>query len=340
MLTSIFPNNRFSSLKMQRVQIATLNASQTALLGREKRFVADCWAVDVRPDRRQFHQLREASFEFPFDGACQVKLGQTTVLTVVTGELVEPLQYQPRNGIVEFQVKSTVTDGGSGTSGQLHHSRTPECAAITRMLEALIKAGRVLDADGLCAVPGIKVWSLRCSSTILNDEGNAMDATVWSVLGALHIFRRPEISIRGDTVTLHHERDPIPLSLHHYPFSVTCALVDEEGAGVFVLDPSQAEVQASPGLLTVVVNTELQVCAVHKWEGAAITYSTISKCVGAAKALAPQLGKLMMDSATKFIAERKEAAKSQFLWAQQRTGVGLTQKLSDEELPSKKTRTE
>ena len=322
---------------MQRTPFASGSAT-AALMAREKKFVRDAWNVGVRPDRRTFHQLREVIFEFMGEGVCLVKLGQSVTMCVVGCDLVEPLPFQPRHGMIEFSVKSAVTDSGAGTSTQLKYGKTQQCVTIAHILEALIKNGRVLSADGLCAVPGIKVWSIRMDCTILNDDGNALDATVLATLAALQSFRRPEISIRGEQVTVHKERDPIPLSLHHLPFTVTCALTE---LGDFVLDPSLAEAQAASGVVTVAVNVELQVCLVHKWEGADVSYPAIGRVLGAAKILVPQLAQLLKDAATEFETRQKEALKAQFLWVQQRLGVSAAAPTGDDdEKLRKKNRTE
>jgi exosome complex component RRP45 len=197
-----------------------------------------------------------------------------------------------------------------------------------------------LSTDGLCAVPGVKVWSVRIDCTLLNDDGNTHDAAVLAAAAALHSFRRPEISIRGDQVTVHTERDPIPLSIHHTPLTFTCALTEDDE---FILDPSLAEAQAAAGLLTVGVNLELQVCLVDKAEGRDLSYATVARVIGAAKLLAPQVGALMTQAANDFETKRKEALKAQFLWAQQRTGVGKGSAPSaaeNDEQATKKSRTE
>ncbi len=269
-----------------------------------------------------------------------MRLGQTVVMCAVTCDLVEPLPMQPRHGILDFSVRSVITDGGLGTSTQLKFGKTQQSVAIAHTLEALIKNGRVISTDGLCAVPGVKVWSIRVDCTLLNDDGNVLDAAVFAALGALHSFRRPEISIRGEHVTVHKERDPIALSLHHFPFPFTCALTDD---GDFVLDPSLAEAQTAAGLVTVAVNMELQICLVNKWEGADIGYPAVARVISAAKLLAPQVGKLMMDATSEFEARQKDAVKAQFLWAQQRTGVSSAPAGADaldEEKARKKSRTE
>lgn len=60
----------------------------------------------------------------------------------------------------------------------------------------------------------------------MNDDGNVCDVAAWASLCALQHFRRSELTIRGEEVTLHppHERNPVPLLLHYLPLSFTFAI--------------------------------------------------------------------------------------------------------------------
>ena len=60
---------------------------------------------------------------------------------------------------------------------------------------------------------------------ILSHCGNVADAASVAGLAALCHFRRPDVTLRGDEVTVHppSERDPIPLAVHHHPVCSTFA---------------------------------------------------------------------------------------------------------------------
>eukprot|EP00742_Colponemidia_sp_Colp-10_P031187 GILJ01040715.1.p1 GENE.GILJ01040715.1~~GILJ01040715.1.p1 ORF type:complete len:280 (-),score=57.00 GILJ01040715.1:28-753(-) len=223
---------------------------------------------------------------------------------------------------------------------------------ITRLLETTIKGAKVIDVEALCVVPGKHVWSLRVDVTILNQEGNVTDAAVWGSIAALQHFRRPEVSVLpGNRVVVHqpHERDPIPLNLHHFPISITAAIIppsvaassnnkalratDEETDNAlsapssslifdFVIDPTVAELAASAGVIIIALNHELQLCDIHKEGAVAIPFSLIQRVIAAAKSLVPQLATLMKETMAKDEAKRKAESKAAFTWAKTRTGVG------------------
>lgn len=97
-----------------------------------------------------------------------------------------------------------------------------------------------------------KVWSIRVDAHFLDDEGNMLDCASIAAMTALRHFRRPDVTVIGEEVTiasllvlsrgprhslgadllcLQHsmtERVPVPLAIHHSPFCQTFAFFGEE----------------------------------------------------------------------------------------------------------------
>jgi exosome complex component RRP45 len=316
-------------------------AAQETLLQAERSVVSSAWKSRVRLDQRQFHQIRDLTVEFPFEdrGTALVRLGATVAIATALCELVEPAPYAPKHGFVDFSVRLNVTDAGSGISSSLRHAQTPVTASIARLLDATIRQSRALDTESLCVIPGKKVWSIRVDVKILNDDGNVHDACVWAALAALQHYRRQELTIRGEDVIAHdaRERNPVPLSLHHAPYSVTCAITSSD-AGSFVLDPTLAETATAAAIVCVSLNKELQVCSVHKQQGCDVPYAMVKQCIAAARLLVPQIHGRVTDAIRAHEQHLLEASRSRFRWAQQRTAVGKS--IGDGELELKRQRLE
>ncbi|KEG06061.1 putative ribosomal RNA processing protein 45, partial [Trypanosoma grayi] len=182
-----------------------------ALRQREVEFTKSAWLAGLRPDQRKPQQLRDVTVEFPLlsrDVVC-VRCGGTVVTAAVACTLVEPYPYRPKHGMLEFSVRQPHTERDST-------GRAAELKKLAAFLERLLKAGGAIDTESLCVLPGRRVWSLRVDVVVLNDDGNAADAAAWAAVAVLLHYRRPEVTVRGDTVTLHapHEREPVPLALH------------------------------------------------------------------------------------------------------------------------------
>lgn len=54
--------------------------------------------------------------------------------------------------------------------------------------------------DIMCVCP--KVWQIRVDVHMLNHDGNLMDAASIAAITALCHFRRPDVGIQGDEVTV------------------------------------------------------------------------------------------------------------------------------------------
>ncbi|CBZ27123.1 exosome complex exonuclease RRP45 homolog,putative [Leishmania mexicana MHOM/GT/2001/U1103] len=191
-----------------------------ALVQRNLEFTRTAWKAGLRPDQREANQLRVVEMDFPLlsRDVVQVKCGNTVATATVSCDLVEPSPYRPKHGFFEVHAR------------QLLHERDPldqlkEIKRISMYLTRLL-SGSVLETEGLCVIPGRRVWSIDAEVIIVNNDGNVQDVAQWAVMAALQHVRRPELTIRGEDVVVHppHERDPVPLPLHHIPLSFTFAV--------------------------------------------------------------------------------------------------------------------
>ncbi len=276
----------------------------------EKQTVVRAWKEGLRLDMRAADEPRPVTVEFPFSdrGKVMLRVGESVVIGCVSCELVDPTPTAPKHGFLDFGCKGDVTK--------------TESSDIIAAMELLLKRGRALDTESLCVRPGRKVWSLRVDVTVLNNDGNILDVALWGALAALMHFRRQELSIRGEEVIIHSvdDRDPIPLSIHHFPIPVTSTL-DREG-GAFFVDPTGAEAAAGKGNVTVAMNAESEVCWISKRGGLGVPYELIQQCIQAARKVSAVLYALFLQEIRADEVKRKKASLEKFSWAQKRVGVG------------------
>ena len=100
---------------------------------------------------------------------------------------------------------------------------TEQEVLLSRMLEKSIRRSRAIDTESLCIVAGQKCWYVRADVHILDADGGLVDASCIAIMAALQHFRRPDVSVDGELVTIHtmEERVPIPLSILHNPICVS-----------------------------------------------------------------------------------------------------------------------
>ncbi|KAF8821558.1 3' exoribonuclease family, domain 1 domain-containing protein [Cardiosporidium cionae] len=252
----------------------------------------------IRVDGRSLAECRRLSFRFShLFGQVEVSLGNTIVACVIQSEIVEPHHSRPNEGFlmvnVDFKSIRRVADDAS----------VADAMEICSLIEKLLKGCRAVDVEALCILGAEKVWLIRVDLHVLNNDGNLMDTcTIAAVAGVLH-FRLREVSVTGNIVTAAslEDCDPVPLCIHHVPFSITLAQF-EGSDDLFVVDPLLAEESAMSGRITVAINQYGELCNVHKPGGKSISFSHLQQCIQSAAATAKQFA----DSLNKAIEEDRQ----------------------------------
>lgn len=70
------------------------------------------------------------------------------------------------------------------------------------MLEKVLRRSGAIDLETLCILAGQKVWHIRLTLHFLSDEGNMLDCACLAGITALKHFRRPEVEVVGEDVTI------------------------------------------------------------------------------------------------------------------------------------------
>lgn len=109
-------------------------------------------------------------------------------------------------------------------------------------------------------------------------DGGLVDAACIATVAALQHFRRPDLTVRGEAVTVHslRERVPVPLSILHTPFCVTFAFYG--GGEVILVDPDLMEEQLMEGSMTVTINKFGELCQISKAGGEPIEATKLLMC--------------------------------------------------------------
>jgi exosome complex component RRP45 len=161
--------------------------------------------------------------------SAEVRIGATRVTAEVTASIAAPYPERPLEGYLSFNVSITPLASRSVDVGSF--KPPPAAVSIGRMLERALREARAVDTEALCIVPGKAVWAIRTDVHVLNDDGNAMDASMFATVAALLHFRRAEVSTDDAGAPVVHgyrEREPVPLGIHHVPVCVTYALFNAQ----------------------------------------------------------------------------------------------------------------
>jgi exosome complex component RRP45 len=254
----------------------------------EKNFALEALQAGIRVDGRKVDEARLVDFEFSSTqhGTVTVRLGKTKVLSSVTAEVVEPTADRPAEGFVTFSVDLSPMASevlvleylSSGRSS----STLEEASEIVRFLQQLIRESNAIDTETLCIVAGVQVWAIRVDIHVLDHGGNVLDACCMAALASLLHMRRPDVTIVGNDVFIHsiEEREPIALTIHHLPISVSFGIFSD--GDLVAVDPNLQEESVMEGTLSIAVNAHKEVCAFRKAGGAPMETTAIFKCASSA----------------------------------------------------------
>lgn len=144
---------------------------------------------------------------------------------------------------------------------------------------------------------------VRVDVHVIDHDGNLFGVAALAALASLVHFRRPHVDVIGDEVTIRNLTDhvPDPLSVLHRPVCVQFAVF---GDAAIVVDPTRQEEQVSAGGLTVAINGQREVCALHKLGGTAVPTATLTECIAIATKKAAAINDVV-ETAIKADAERR-----------------------------------
>jgi len=241
----------------------------------EKDFILQGIKEGLRLDNRDKYDFRPIGLVFgPEYGRSEVMLGNTRVLAKVSCEVTRPYSERPTEGMITLSTELSPMAFPAIEPGR----PSEEEVLVSRILEKAIKRSRAIDTEGLCIVANEKVWSIRVDIHFLDHDGNIIDAACIAAISALAHFRRPDVTVIGEEVTIHpvEQRNPVPLSVHHMPICVTFAFF--ENGECVVVDPTLQEEQIRQGDMTMTLNVHKEICALSKAGGIPLRMETIIAC--------------------------------------------------------------
>ncbi|KAM4808236.1 exosome complex component RRP45 [Rhinophrynus dorsalis] len=282
---------------------------ETPLSNCERAFLLQAITEKKRLDGRQTYDYRNIKITFGTDyGCCIVELGKTRVLCQVSCELVAPKMNRPTEGILFFNIELSSMASPSFETGR----QSEMSVKLNRLLERCLRNSKCIDTESLCVATGEKVWQIRVDLHLLNHEGNIIDAASIAAIAALCHFKRPDVSVQGEEVTVYtpEERDPVPLSIHHMPICVSFAFFQQ---GTYLLvDPSEREERVMDGFLVIAMNKHREICTIQSSGGIMLLKDQVLRCSKVAGVKVAEITELIQKALENDKKARKEGGKFGF----------------------------
>lgn len=264
----------------------------------------------IRPDGRALDQPRAASLALgavrSAAGSASARVGGTFALAGVTCEPLLLAAGAADEGelLVRFEAPAI---SGLRARALSAPGAASVAAGVEAQLQAALARTRVLPPSALTICARRAAWRLTVDVYCLDYAGNVADAAHLAALAALAHTRLPPahfdakagrvlLGVEAEAAAADgggapHGRPRLELLSRPVPLSFARVL------GRTLADPSDAEeALADGGLLTVLVDEAARVAAVHKPGGAPLADAQLLACVGAARARAKALQRLLDDA--------------------------------------------
>ncbi len=140
---------------------------------------------------------------------------------------------------------------------------------LSRVVDRGIRESGMIDLSKLVLIPGQRVRAVFVDVSVLNVDGNLIDATSYSVVSALLTTTMPELEVRDDgSIVESSHRILLPTS--KIPVSVTMARIGD----AIIVDPDS---------ITLTTIDEGSICAGQKGLAGGLTYEQIMYAAETAK---------------------------------------------------------
>lgn len=211
-----------------------------------------------RLDGRNFDSCRDLEIEIGIidkaSGSARVKLGNTEVIAGVKVETGEPFEGLENKGALIMSAEVLPTASSHIEPGPPDE----EAIELSRVVDRGVRESKMLDLDKLSLIPGKIVYTIFVDCSIINSDGNLLDATSYAVVAALLTCKLPVFIVQGDKVVDTGEIMPPPLTT--IPVSVTAVRIGDS----VLLDPTMEEEACMDARLTITTQSDGDFVALQK----------------------------------------------------------------------------
>ena len=230
-------------------------------------------------------------------------------MSQVSWEITSPKDARPTDGILFVNVEISPMAAPYFEAGK----QSELGVEVNRLLERCLRESRCLDMESLCISAGIKVFAIRVDLHVLNYDGNITDALSIAAIASMCHFRRPDVTVCGEDVTIHsmEDRDPIPLNIHHMPMCVSFAFYDN--GNYMLVDPSEKEEVVASGKMVIGMNRHREICLMQMSGGMLLQKEQILRCSNVCAVKVAQMSELVQRALENDKTARAKGEKSSFV---------------------------
>ncbi len=242
-----------------------------------KKQMRESISAGKRLDERSLDETRSLEIELDVikkaSGSAWVKLGNTEVVAGVKVETGEPFEGLENSGalIITAEVLPIASP---------HIEPGPpdeETIELARVVDRGVRESEMLDLSKLVLIPGKIVYTIFVDCSVLNVDGNLLDATSYAVVSALASCKLPVFEIKDDKVIDTGKTQEPPITT--IPVSVTTVKIGDN----LLLDPNAEEEACMDARLTITTNSKGSIVAMQKGLKGYFTLDELREWIGTGK---------------------------------------------------------
>lgn len=211
-------------------------------------------------------EIRESVVE-KAEGSAIVKIGDTQVIAGVKMEVGEPYPDSPNEGILVVNAEFTPLASPEFEPGPPGEDEIE----LARVVDRGIRESECIELEKLCIQPGEKVWCIFVDISVLNHNGNLLDASALASLVALRNTRIPKFEdgkvIRGEYQGM--------LPVIFKPINVSIAKIN----GKLLVDPNFEEEKIVETKVSICVRDDDKICAIQKQGSGTILFEELDEII-------------------------------------------------------------
>ncbi|MEM5790946.1 MAG: exosome complex protein Rrp42 [Candidatus Aenigmatarchaeota archaeon] len=201
------------------------------------------------------------------EGSASVKIGETHVIAGVKMEIGQPYPDSPDEGVLIVNAEFTPLASPEFEPGPPGEDEIE----LARVVDRGIRESKCIELEKLCIQPGEKVWCIFVDISILNHQGNLLDASALATLVALRNTRIPKVEdgkiIRGEY------QGKLPVVFK--PINVSVAKIGKN----LLIDPNFEEEKIVEVKISVALRDDDKICAIQKQGNKEILFEELDKII-------------------------------------------------------------
>ncbi len=247
-------------------------------------------AQGKRLDGRAPDEIRELKIETGLiekaNASAKVSLGSTQVIAGVKIATGTPFPDTPDKGLLVVTAEVLPLASAYAEAGPPDE----DAIELARVVDRGVRESEMVDLTELSLIEGKVVYTVFVDVSILNVDGNLLDATSYAVVSALKTAKMPKYEVDGDKVKATGKSGILPVS--KTPVSITIARIGSK----LVVDPSTEEEAVMDARITLTSDDKGNICAGQKGNPGTLTPAQVMEASELALRKAKEIRKRIVEA--------------------------------------------